>query len=284
MKPSPQGFTLIELLIVIGIIAILAALLLPALSRARQQALSVQCQSNLRQLYLANTMYANEWDGYYVPAAPDIQTGFGGHVRWHGKRATADPTSEFKPEDGPLAEYLPDGRVKECPVFLEFLGQDESPNAFEAGTGGYGYNMTYIGGSYHLRDYGRAPERSVRDIDIAAPSQTVMFADAAMAQEGHIIEYSFLEPPHAASPEHPGGNPAFGVMTPSLHFRHVGRINVVWADGRISSERWEWGPKHNIYGGDNHRWSIGWFGPESNHYFDSGPKTRVPAEPNGANH
>jgi prepilin-type N-terminal cleavage/methylation domain-containing protein/prepilin-type processing-associated H-X9-DG protein len=61
-----RGFTLIELLVVISIIAILASMLLPAISLVRDLATSSRCAANLRQMQLANTAYANENNGQYV--------------------------------------------------------------------------------------------------------------------------------------------------------------------------------------------------------------------------
>ena len=269
---ASDGFTLIELLVVIAIVAILAALLLPALSRARQQGVRVQCVNNLRQLFLANTMYAGEHQGLYVPAAPDILDGFGGRIRWHGVRKEPNGNSPFDPNSGPLAEYLPDGRVKECPAFTEMKRLGEVPNAFESGGGGYGYNMAYIGGTAYLHELPESARRTTLDSRVRKPSETIMFADAALPQDGYIIEYSFIEPPYFVTPDHPQGNPDWGFSAPTIHFRHNGRANVLWCDGHITSEKWGWAPPTNIYGGSNYRAAIGWFGRKDNYFFDCGPK------------
>jgi prepilin-type N-terminal cleavage/methylation domain-containing protein len=77
-----QAFTLIELLVVIAIIAILAALLLPALSRARQQGQRAVCLSNLKQIGLAFTIYLNDHDSRF-PDRRDLKSALpGGYRPW----------------------------------------------------------------------------------------------------------------------------------------------------------------------------------------------------------
>ena len=67
-KKQDKGFTLIELLVVITICAILAALLFPVFTKAREKAHQASCSSNLRQIGMAVRQYSQDWDGLIVPS------------------------------------------------------------------------------------------------------------------------------------------------------------------------------------------------------------------------
>jgi len=264
-----RGFTLVELLVVISTIALLLALLMPALAMARSQAHGLVCRSNLRQLVLAAVGYTAEHDGFYVPGAKDMLDG-AGRCRWHGVRPSLD--EPFEASKGPLAGYLADGKVRECPARVAFVKSKDWNTSFEQGCGAYGYNMVYLGS--RLWDSGisgpqaaqQAYARTTRVNEVATPAQTLMFADTAMANNGDsLIEYSFAEPPFAVLN---GQVMTEFRMSPSIHFRHGNLANVGWADGHAGPQQMAELDVTNAYGVGTAALRLGWFDPADNTPFD----------------
>ena len=118
---SRRAFTLIELLVVIAIIAILAAMLMPVLSRAKQRAQGASCLNNGKQLMLALHLYADENNDFYPPNPDDGNTDAG--YNWCGGSAGIGGPQEFNPDvlldpkRSLLIKYLGhDAKLFKCPA------------------------------------------------------------------------------------------------------------------------------------------------------------------------
>ncbi len=162
---ASRGFTLAELLVVIGIIAVLIALLMPALTTAREEAKRVQCLSNLRQMLIAVNIYADKFKGSYPPAywfsssgATTIETDWDFTTTTIGANVTNTP--------GLLWEAVGDLPVQQCP---SFEGNSNTAGNFYTG---YNYNTSTIGHG----QFETIPNPA-KLTDVTRPSDCVLFGD-----------------------------------------------------------------------------------------------------------
>jgi len=209
--PPPTAFTLIELLVVIAIIAILASMLIPALSRARQQARSAACMGNLRQIGIASVLYSDDHADEF-PRSTHSAFAFR-QLPW--SRALAPLLGD---NAGPGWTNLFQG-VYRCPSH-----RPKSPWS-------YGQNV-YFELNPEADDYLGSPSTWRRLSDVPRPAETLLHGEVPGTAD-HIMSH-FWTPENFASDADLA--------------RHSGRANYVFVDGHVAARRPReiWDPSRTV--------------------------------------
>ncbi len=213
---TSKRFTLVELLTVLAIIAILIAILLPALGNAKQQAYKAVCMSRLIQIEAANIMYVQDQDGLLPPATVSVVTPSGnGHFNWTSRRV--------------LGPYLENDHgwfiSKDCDVLAcpsaRGLAVSESPNHFTSR--GIGMSVDRNGTSSQYRLF-----KTIVD-----PDKTAGFTDAMSYRwVGRGVYHYYFD--DAETWVNHWGYGAYGSAY-NYSRRHFNKANVVFTDGHTES-------------------------------------------------
>ena len=208
------GFTLVEILVVLGILAILAAVLTPVLKRAYHSALSAQCVGNLRQLSLMTERYCAEYSNNHFPPST---TWLAGGTSWiETLVATIDYGSTSNANIAKARQDIASGKVPaRCPVYV--LSRAEYQKLYSGKNYWISYGINYTKSGI----CGQAPNPPISRLSVRNPSKTIYVADGrAETGWGQLIN--------------PGWDAAFPAD------RHNGCCNVLWVDGHVTSETLSW--------------------------------------------
>jgi prepilin-type N-terminal cleavage/methylation domain-containing protein/prepilin-type processing-associated H-X9-DG protein len=233
MKRGKKGFTLVELLVVIGIIALLISILLPSLNKARRSAKGVQCLSNLRQLEAGYVMYADGNRGWLLDYGP---TTVAGQPIWNGSYGIPWATN--------LSPYIPTNVdsymiCPECESLRPRTGTSPGVlnESYIADYGtilwdcSYGMNVAVAsdGGTYMTGQYQKLSQLPV------GGQTTPVFMDAVWRD---IVPNAStaLVPPDLKYGGFNMSPLAYSFQRGCIN-RHIGAINVAFADGHAERVR-----------------------------------------------